>query len=366
MADLARRVHSRCLVALSNLQYGNAQVPEEEAFLIIEEIEDVELFDAQLGVDPKLNVPAALQDTLFGEPEPSEEERAQYGQDIPPMGTYAILDSAKMPYLLTAQLSGSGLEYQSLFQGITQEELKERAPYLVKLEESHPFIRKLFTDLDPPFGLWRKELGIFIRSRADLKTLRNHFRKFVRISDKQGKWYYFRFWEKNIMRTYGECIYDKPERIGRWFITQEGCHIGFVVPIYEEKKFHYLYPSRKLENAMLNTPFLLGDVEIEAFTLLESHEFRVKLLKYLCEKSPLFNKQEKHRKEEIVIFIIKQAEKYNIRIHKALADFSLASVLLKSPLENVPVLREILESDNHPLDKANLVLKHVRSSILTP
>ncbi len=48
-------------------------------------------------------------------------------------------------------------------------------------------------------GLYEKELGIFIRSRASLTELRKHFRKFTRVQDEQGKWYYFRFWVGDVL-----------------------------------------------------------------------------------------------------------------------------------------------------------------------
>ncbi|WP_170207285.1 DUF4123 domain-containing protein [Roseinatronobacter monicus] len=147
---------------------------------------------------PKKSVPDALHDALFGQPEPSEAERAALSDAPPPLVTYAVLDAAKMPYLLTSLLDSSGLRYQSLFQGAAQEELGEHAPYLVELKDGHDFTRRLFTGPDGVGGLWDKELGIFIRSRAGFDALRKHLRKFTRVQDEDGKWFYFRFWEKSV------------------------------------------------------------------------------------------------------------------------------------------------------------------------
>ncbi len=91
-----------------------------------------------------------------------------------------------MPYLLTTYLEGSGLQYQSLFQGKTQEEIGEHAPYIVRLEDGNDFTRKLFTGAKGINGLWEKELGIFIRSRATLPELRKHFRKFTKVQDEHA------------------------------------------------------------------------------------------------------------------------------------------------------------------------------------
>ena len=196
--ELAWKVHAQHLVEIGplySLKQPAAALEEEQGYLIIEEIEGVEPLDLQMGVDPKLTVPEVLWEALFGESEPDTGEGACDGDTVAPMGTYAVLDAGKMPYLLTASLQGSGLEYQSLFQGETQEELKEYAPYLVRLEEGNDFTRKLFTQADPPLGLWDKGLGIYLRSRASFAQVRKHLRKFTRIQDEQGKWYFFRFWE---------------------------------------------------------------------------------------------------------------------------------------------------------------------------
>jgi hypothetical protein len=48
--------------------------------------------------------------------------------------------------------------------------------------------------------LWHKEPGIYVRSRADFEDLWKHFRKFTRVQDESGKWYYFRFWEQRAFR----------------------------------------------------------------------------------------------------------------------------------------------------------------------
>ena len=107
----------------------------------------------------------------------------------------SLLDAAKMPYILTSQLAASGLRYQSLFQGPTSEDLKERAPYLVELEKDNALTQKLFTGTKGVNGLWAKELGLFLQSEVGFGTLRKHVRKFTRIRDADGKWMLLRFWD---------------------------------------------------------------------------------------------------------------------------------------------------------------------------
>lgn len=198
-AGLARAVHPGHRIEVGTLKAvgKEGEEPEEEQpYITIEEIEAVEPLGLQFGVHPRKTVPDSLYEPLFGQPEPTEAELEQYGtvEAVPPMRTYAILDAAKMPYLLTGHLERSELRYQCLFQGETAEELKEHAPYLVELEDGNDFTQRLFTGPEGVNGLWEKELGIYIRSRAEFDEVRKHFRKFTRVQDEKGSWYYMGLW----------------------------------------------------------------------------------------------------------------------------------------------------------------------------
>lgn len=198
-ASLARAVYGNRLVEFGTLRAtgaeGKAEQPEN--YLIIEKIENIEPLDLQFGVNHRKTVPESLYEPLFGQPEPTEAELTQYGsiEAMPPMRTYAILDAAKMPYLLTGFLENSGLLSQSLFQGVTAEELKEHSPYLVELTDDNDFTAKLLTGAKGVNGLWEKDLGIYIRSRSEFSELRQHFRKITRVQDNKGQWFLWRFWE---------------------------------------------------------------------------------------------------------------------------------------------------------------------------
>lgn len=151
----------------------HAGAAPDQSWLQVEELGPVEPLDAQVSVHPKKSVPYTLHNALFGQPTPSEAERDDLGDTPLPLATYAVLDAAKMPYLLTNLLDSSGLRFQSLFQGATQEELKEHAPYLVELKDGNDFTRRLFTGPDGLGGLWEKELSIFLRSRAGFDACAN-------------------------------------------------------------------------------------------------------------------------------------------------------------------------------------------------
>ena len=186
---------------------GSDGVPDDEAegYLHIEEIEGVEPLDNQFGVHPPKTVPDALYEPLFGQPEPSAAEVEQYGgaDKVPPLNTYAILGAAKVVNFVE-MLEASGLEHRCLFKGEAAQEMRDVAPYVVQLEEDVDFTRNLFSkdpDEDVPWFMWDKEPGIYIRSRGSLDDMWKHFRKFTKVQDEDGKWFYFRFWEGEVLNT---------------------------------------------------------------------------------------------------------------------------------------------------------------------
>ncbi len=191
--------------SLEAIEKLNAQQDETAPALSIETIEGVEPLGDQWGVWPPKTVPDALRAPLFGQPEPTEAEIEHYGgaEAVPPMQTYAILDAAKI-FGLPEMLAPSGLEHRCLFKGEAYDEMKDVAPWIVRLEEDNDFTGRQFTEGKPPWCMWGKDVGIYVRSRADLNILWGHFRKFTKVQDENGKWYYWRFWEPAALIKAGE------------------------------------------------------------------------------------------------------------------------------------------------------------------
>ena len=119
---------------------------------------------------------------------------------VPPMQTYAILDAAKVVNL-PELLGTSQLEHRCLFKGAAYDELKNVAPWIVRLEDGNDFTRRLFTGPEGINGLWDKEPGIYVRSCATLDEMWRHFRKFTRVQDESGKWFYFRYYEADALKA---------------------------------------------------------------------------------------------------------------------------------------------------------------------
>jgi len=183
---LVGKVSAKHLVEIGGLGAGVDEAIEddidENAFLHIAEHETT---DMNAGISW---LPKALKILLFEKCGSSSE-----------MNTYAILDSTvwgKQGQDLSVELENSGLEWKCLFKGQAEEDNKDAAPYLVNIswenfdpDNAIPFHRALIEKY------WETNIGIFFRSTASLDDLWGEFRKFTRIKDTDGKWFYLRFWE---------------------------------------------------------------------------------------------------------------------------------------------------------------------------
>jgi len=110
--------------------------------------------------------------------------------------TFAVLDGASIPDLLDQLYGDPRPEFICLYRGDLEPDMAEIAPYLVRLEQGHPFTDWLFAE-----G-WAKHWGIFALSSAGLKTVRTHFRKFLMVKDADGNQLYFRYYDPRVLRIF--------------------------------------------------------------------------------------------------------------------------------------------------------------------
>lgn len=221
LADTVRAGQAVAFGALREVELPAAMIGAP--MLDFVEIAGVAPLDAQLGVWPKATVPAPLRAALFGALPGSQPREGR-----PALHCYAILDAARIPFLAET-LATSRLEHRCLFQGAAAEELQAVAPYLVRLEEGADLTRRLFTRSKMRSDLWEARAGLFLRSAAPIETLWRHLRRFTRVQDDTGAWYYFRFWEPSVAPDYFRAITTRGEVVARWFLGRDGADLAALV-----------------------------------------------------------------------------------------------------------------------------------------
>lgn len=110
-------------------------------------------------------------------------------------GLFGILDSARDEQVLPF-LYGSGLQFQSLYEGLRGEELALVAPYLVSLPPDAPALAELVEQA------WGASWGVFLRTASSFRDLRRHLRRLLRVELDDGAQVLFRFYDPRVLRAY--------------------------------------------------------------------------------------------------------------------------------------------------------------------
>lgn len=182
------------ITAIGTLSYTSVSDFEIDDDLSIKTIDGVQPLDLQFGELEPICVPESLKKIVFDQ-----------GEEEIPMGTFALIEGARYPNL-SERLESSGLEYRCLFTGKAQDSLGDVGPWIVRLENNHPFTQALFTR-DPKDNLgralWDSDTFTLIRSPVSLQGLWRHFRKFTQVTDEAtNKRLFFRFYAPETLCTF--------------------------------------------------------------------------------------------------------------------------------------------------------------------
>ena len=107
---------------------------------------------------------------------------------------YAILDACDAPAVPDKARELGETAAVSLFKGSAQEDYSTVAPYLFKVSpETLDWIVAT---------LWNQPWGVFVLSKADLESLRLHFRHFLLVQLPDGERWFFRYYDPRILKVY--------------------------------------------------------------------------------------------------------------------------------------------------------------------
>lgn len=113
----------------------------------------------------------------------------------PDMRAYAVLDGAAAKGLLELVRKHNPPHY-CLYRGELPPDVAEVAPYLVELRQDDPVTQAILAQ-----G-WGQHWGIFVRTPADVRAMRQHFRSFVMVTGPDGRPLYFRFYDPRVLRAF--------------------------------------------------------------------------------------------------------------------------------------------------------------------
>ena len=298
------------------------QFATETHYLLCHQINHVKLLDRQFGRHPKVFAPDEIFKLLFPNTpippditqpgwsenwqEPTflmpvldektlEKDTALFGEPLPELKCYFILDANKHKYL---EPENFHCRIESLFQGEFAEITKDIAPYLVEVipypdDSSESELMGLFSDEGAMTRFnWHEELGIFIHSRYDFDTVLRHLRHFPVMKDENGKWFFFRFYDPKVLRNYLEVIATSPEKLNKFFGYEKRIIHAFASGIGDS--FHY-YQLKALPEDTRNIPILLTEFEVNGFKDKKWLETREYLMEYALQEYPqLYSEENKN------------------------------------------------------------------------
>ena len=298
------------------------QFATETHYLLCHQINNVKLLDRQFGRHPKVFAPDEIFKLLFPNTpippditqpgwsenwqEPTflmpvldektlEKDTALFGEPLPELKCYFILDANKHKYL---EPENFHCRIESLFQGEFAEITKDIAPYLVEVipypdDSSESELMGLFSDEGAMTRFnWHEELGIFIHSRYDFDTVLRHLRHFPVMKDENGKWFFFRFYDPKVLRNYLEVIATSPEKLNKFFGYEKRIIHAFASGIGDN--FHY-YQLKALPEDTRSISILLTEFEVNGFKDKKWLETREYLMEYALQEYPqLYSEENKN------------------------------------------------------------------------
>ena len=320
----------------------------ETHYLLCHQINHVKLLDRQFGRHPKVFAPDEIFKLLFPNTpippditqpgwsenwqEPTflmpvldektlEKDTALFGEPLPELKCYFILDANKHKYL---EPENFHCRIESLFQGEFAEITKDIAPYLVEVipypdDSSESELMGLFSDEGAMTRFnWHEELGIFIHSRYDFDTVLRHLRHFPVMKDENGKWFFFRFYDPKVLRNYLEVIATSPEKLNKFFGYEKRIIHAFASGIGDS--FHY-YQLKALPEDTRSIPILLTEFEVNGFKDKKWLETREKMVRYIFKTYPhVYSPQE----QEQLINNLDEARNKNYIYETAIVQYAVA------------------------------------------
>ncbi len=108
---------------------------------------------------------------------------------------YAVLDAARDEMVLP-WVRESGAEFACLYDGWQAQELADVAPYLVALPRGSAPLRDLVE------SAWGRAWGVYLTSAAEMRDLRRHLRRFLRVRVEGRGRMLFRYYDPRVLRAF--------------------------------------------------------------------------------------------------------------------------------------------------------------------
>jgi hypothetical protein len=133
--------------------------------------------------------------TVDASPAPPRDALVEQRLGLEESALYAVLDAARddlvLPWIRT-----SGADAVCLYDGWQANELSDVAPYLVSVPRGSEHLRALLAES------WGRCWGVYLSSNAEVRELRRHLRRFLRVRVEGRGRMLFRFYDPRVLRAF--------------------------------------------------------------------------------------------------------------------------------------------------------------------
>lgn len=256
-----------------------------------------------------------LKDLLFKQHEVEDEVNST------PLRTYLVVDA----YLYT-KIRGffdldliNDVPVKCLFKGEAEESMKTVAPYLIDmtLPEGAWKDKSKVSNFHKYYfeNQWGKGTGIFVRSATDMEEIYQHFRKFTKVQDEKGKWYFFRFYDP---RSFMQIVRSLSTANTQYFFANIQC---IICP--NKNTTAHISVQQSSSGETPPAPIIFNETLRKAMGLQRKQQFAQSMQKLLEKKYTSFCELDDDHRKDFILTALTDAEGYGIALERSLGYFML-------------------------------------------
>ena len=263
----------------------------------------------------------------------------------PALSVYAILDGASIPELLS-RFSRFKAEHICLYRGEQTADMAKVSPYLVALPAESELT-------DWILSLIGTHPGIFARTPASMREMRQHLRKFLMVYDATSNPVYFRYYDPRVLNTYlATCDKEKEKTL-----------FGPITHFFAENEagdqlISYIPQQSSVTSKGMLT---LSPLQIAGFQQHAEYQFIKKIQQEFSEKYPqIFSAFPEKIQTNIISNLFDRAKYWGISWKSSLVTFAELMLVIAPNFDQQSDINEVL---NRNKEQNNQTIKSITEQV---
>lgn len=272
---------------------------------------------------------------------------------------YAILDATNCPAVPRKVLELGDEQAVSLYRGAAEEVYWDVAPYLMRVNEA--MLQWIIETL------WQQPWGIFIMSKADLDSIRRHFRRFLQAQLPDGNIWYFRFYDPRMLAAYLPVC--NRQELAAFFGQSRAFGVSSPpvpqatelpdTPVRAQVLKMFLFAATDAAQTPPFERWIVRPEQMEAFEAVATQGFRAKVQKILCNNFEDANAIPPKELDHSLRHVISDARHFGLETESQCATYAVCTYVFGMDFHRkFPAASQILtDAEFDPEQRCNLLAK---------